>query len=481
MNIVEQIWKKSEKIQILKNELIRTIDLNQPLSFFELVYLMHLAYRNTLFFLEMLSREGKVVCTEQGICLAHSPNLKRQHKHKEIMTQKILPWSTEVRQLERNLEQIARKQPSPILLFGHRGITIESTLNRINYMLYRDDVVDKEIAFIGDNDLCSIALGLLGKSRRLCVFDIDEKLIDFLRAVCKEYSLKIEFVNYDCHNPTPVEFQNSFDVFWSDPYPTADASFEYLFWQRGLSLLRLGAGKIGYTLSMPSHKNRSHFHASQRLLTDLGLIITDVIPRMNSYKLILGELSEQEEIWLRCYAADKDVKLGIAHTKSLIRFETSNHNMNYGPDFKELKKGRDDDLSNWILNQIDNYLLLHIGVEEQLNLTLKSVTSNKRWTEAISSVGQINPPVCTLKLDLVSIFHEITGSQYSNKELSQCLDNCSEKLMQRAFANNYVLTEEEINICRLLSKGICDIPGNVDKNLFYDIYALARHFESYYR
>jgi hypothetical protein len=298
-------------------------------------------------------------------------------------------------------------------------------------MLYHDDVVDKEMAFIGDNDLCSIALGLIGTPKRLSVFEIDEQLIEFLNAVIKKYKLKVEVYNYDCYDPVPSQFQKSFDIFWSDPYPTTDASFEFLFWSRGLFLLRPGAGQVGYTLSAPSHKRRSHTLSSQRLLINMGLVITDIIPRYNCYEVLPGELTPQEDVWLQTWVSNNKVNKAIAHTKSLIRFETTDGQIAHLDDSAILKNMKEN-LGNWIHNQCDNYLLLQMGVKDQIALAEKSLTSNTLWQEAFSAIPRVSPLPNTLKLDIKPFYHEITNRQITNDRFIHITNTSPELIMEQA-------------------------------------------------
>jgi len=474
MTIVEQIWHQSHELQLIKNKLLELISVNQPICFFTLVKYANLSYRNTLFFVELLGREGiieteknRIILSEDNYVLSPSLHYFGRYKGEDI------PWMSEVKDIAATFEQIVKMRPDPILLFGQRGISYESTLNRINYMLLRGDLYQKRIAFLGDNDLCSIAAAFLGKTKSLTVFDIDEQIIKFINNISNSYNLKIETVNYDCHDQIPEKYQNKFDIFWCDVFPTSNASFEMLFWQRGLSLIKEEGGGIGYTLSFPSHKRTSHFYQSQILTGELGFVITDIIPFFNNYVAIKGELTHQEELWLKRWSNSDKI---IAHTKSLIRFEAIDRKKNV-PDFYP-----EENLTEWVDSQCDNYLLLKMGVSNQINLALKSLKSNMRWQNVLQKLTNSYPPAGTLKINIHTFYRMITGITLTNRGYLELAKNEPSQIIEHFLQAGFIINNDEINSIALLCTGIPEDSPQIEQDgIIYDLYSLIRHFESYYR
>ncbi|MFH1812093.1 MAG: bis-aminopropyl spermidine synthase family protein [Pseudomonadota bacterium] len=93
-----------------------------------------------------------------------------------------------------------------------------------------------EVLCIGDDDLLSVPLALLG--HRVTVYDIDEAvLIPFLRGLAREWKLDIQVEKVDLTQPQPRR-KPRFDAVVSDPMSTREC-FD-LFLSRGLALLKTG-------------------------------------------------------------------------------------------------------------------------------------------------------------------------------------------------------------------------------------------------
>jgi N4-bis(aminopropyl)spermidine synthase len=124
------------------------------------------------------------------------------------------------------------------------AMTPESLFRRIAQMIQQGDVANKEIVVLGDDDLASIALALTELPDRVTVFELDERICDYITAAAEGAGLKIRVLEQDLATYMPREFLGTFDTFLCDP-PETEAGL-LLFVQKGLSLLKPGAGRAGY-------------------------------------------------------------------------------------------------------------------------------------------------------------------------------------------------------------------------------------------
>ena len=139
--------------------------------------------------------------------------------------------------------KIQKERPPPIQQYDQGYVTPETTLARVAYMYHKGDLKGREIIFLGDDDLVSIAVGLTHMARRIAVIDIDERLTDFIAKKSKEYGLNIEILTTDRRKPLPEELSQKFDVFQTDPLETV-AGFR-VFVGRGIATLK-GPRCAGY-------------------------------------------------------------------------------------------------------------------------------------------------------------------------------------------------------------------------------------------
>jgi len=229
---------------------------------------------------------------------------------------KIVAINGKWKKIKEIMDSIYKRKPLPTFLFDQRPVNSETTVRRVEYLLQRGDLVDKEIAIIGDDDLTSITIGLSGQAKKITVFDIDERLINFIKEISKEYSLPIEAYLQNLTNDFPEQFENKYDVFLTDPTPN-EPCFE-LFISVGLRLLKRGAKNIGYVSFFPSHQEIDI--SFQKILTKYGLIITDMIPRFTEYDFIEFTYNEEDKKKLSLF---DDGRIRLSFYENLTRFETT--------------------------------------------------------------------------------------------------------------------------------------------------------------
>jgi len=196
--------------------------------------------------------------------------------------------------IKRRFLTIVRNRPKPTFLFDQRPVTPTTTLLRVSYLIERGDAYDTRIVFLGDDDLTSVALALTTKHAKITVLDIDPRLIKFIRKTSKRFGLKIATKLWDLRKPVPKIWRDYFDVFFADPTPSIAAFKTFL--NRAIELCNKRTGR-GYVCYFPSHSPKEI--KFQKLLTEMGFIITDMLPGFTEYAQILDVFSPQELNFLK--------------------------------------------------------------------------------------------------------------------------------------------------------------------------------------
>lgn len=197
------------------------------------------------------------------------------------------------------LKSVFDSRPEVNVQLDQSHATLETSLRRAILCLRYNVVFNKQILFLGDDDLVSIALSLILKKLYLrnhqtktvfTVIEIDERLLQYVDSVAESYQLPIEVHKVDLREPLANELLDSFDCFFTDPPYTIPGV--KLFLSRGISALRPEA-KLPIFFSF-GHKPPNFSLEMQRILTDMGLIIAEVIPDFNTYEgaEILGNKSQ---------------------------------------------------------------------------------------------------------------------------------------------------------------------------------------------
>jgi hypothetical protein len=272
---------------------------------------------------------------EEGLISVEKGKLRLTKKGKETLNKnaskfiaemckccngKIVVAEGEFREIAKTFKRISKQHP-PILAEFYQGrVRPEDTIARVALMHRYNDVVDKEIVLIGDDDLLSIALALTHLPKRIVVFDIDKRLGEFINSVNKKYKLNIEFVEYDVATPLPKNFVKKFDVFSTEPLET-ESGFK-AFFARGASCLRTGgAGYIGLTALEVSFKRWARF---EKLFIDHGFVITDIIRDFSwYYDSEREEEREQYQSFAKALKFDVGKNPGVCWYRStLFRIES---------------------------------------------------------------------------------------------------------------------------------------------------------------
>ncbi|MGD2201086.1 MAG: bis-aminopropyl spermidine synthase family protein [Candidatus Bathyarchaeota archaeon] len=223
----------------------------------------------------LVARKGGAVLTTGGEALAEALGMTG-----ETGPARILSISEKHRPILERLRELSALRPVPRPQLDQAYATPETALRRALYMLENGSLAGRDVLFLGDDDLTSVAAGLLGVVGRRTVVDIDERLLGAIREVSEVEGLGIECVHHDLRGSLPEELVGCFDTFLTDPPYTLPGL--RLFLSRGVQALRgrkVSRAYLAYPDKPPLEMLEAH-----AAIVGMGLYIDELIPRFNRYE-----------------------------------------------------------------------------------------------------------------------------------------------------------------------------------------------------
>ncbi len=157
--------------------------------------------------------------------------------------------------------------------------TLETTLARAELLIASGEV-QRGLCFLGDDDLTSLAIHLMGVERRTTVIDVDAELISFFEAQAQKGGWEHQGLMHDLREPVPTKLRGRFGCVFTDP-PYAPAGFA-LFISRAIDLLKPD-GRL-YVCFGSSRRSSERGLEKQRILADAGILLEEVLPDFNTYE-----------------------------------------------------------------------------------------------------------------------------------------------------------------------------------------------------
>ncbi|ADC70177.1 protein of unknown function DUF43 [Methanocaldococcus sp. FS406-22] len=172
----------------------------------------------------------------------------------------------------------AKKRPLVDTTIDQSFATPETSTYRAALMYERGDLEGKRILFVGDDDLTSLPTALTNMAEEIVVVDIDERILKLIEKFSQKENVKIKTIKHDLRNPLPKDLKERFDVVSTDPPYTVNGL--KLFLSRGIEAL----GKEGIAYLSYSHKPIDEWLSIQKAITDMGFVISELIPNFNYYE-----------------------------------------------------------------------------------------------------------------------------------------------------------------------------------------------------
>lgn len=194
----------------------------------------------------------------------------------------------EINEVKEALNEIFINRPQADVTIDQSKCTVDTAIKRAVLCLRNSALIGKRILCIGDDDLVSIALGFLLKKlfsdiryskTKICVMDIDNRILDYISSIAKKEELPINCEYVDLRSPLSESFKGQFDCFFTDPPYTLQGM--NLFLSRGLEALKNESG-LNIFLSY-AHKSPEFELNMQKYFVDMGLMVSEILTAFNNY------------------------------------------------------------------------------------------------------------------------------------------------------------------------------------------------------
>jgi len=186
---------------------------------------------------KLLSRKGGIVLTEHGLSLLESIGVREtQIPH----LQSGYPFPNWLNPVVEKLEILLSSRPSPDFSLDQSHANTATIAMRAAYLYEYDGIEGKDLLFLGDDDLTSLAIVIFAKEFGLqlgsvVVLDVDKRILEFVEENCDAIGYDIQTHCLDLKDGIPEQLKNSFDAFVTDPpYTVTGLS---LFVGRGIERL----------------------------------------------------------------------------------------------------------------------------------------------------------------------------------------------------------------------------------------------------
>ena len=215
---------------------------------------------------------------------------------------------------------IASERPEADVTLDQSHATPETAIRRAAYLFEHDAIEGRSIIFLGDDDLTSIAVGLLSehlgvRPERLVVCDVDDRLTRFIEQTAGD-TVPVEVVHHNLRNPLDKNLVGAFDAFFTDP-PYTIPGLD-LFCKRGVAALGQEVGKMGFASF--GHKGPQDTVGIGATLSGRQLAVIEIIPDFNRYdgaQLLAGSSQMIRVVSAGSSTVSGDVYSGPLYTRDM--------------------------------------------------------------------------------------------------------------------------------------------------------------------
>jgi len=273
---IEEITKKLELRQIVVAKFLYLISRPSKYSSKELIRKLGLPqthlYRLIHEFTDIIEKNSKYIFIKKSMV-----NEIREMSNKIKFDEKTY----DLKRIREVLKKYQKFRPKPNRDLDQFNATIKTTVKRVMKLLNNGDLNDKKVAFLGDDDLVSVAAALTHKCNKITVFEIDKRLNEFINKISKENDLEIEIIEQDLSQPIDKKWLDEYDVVFTDPPYTKEGI--NLFLNQAIKLIKKNfLGRI-YLCYGNSDRAREREVEIQKLILDHNLIIKTKLPQFNKY------------------------------------------------------------------------------------------------------------------------------------------------------------------------------------------------------
>ncbi|WP_339161161.1 bis-aminopropyl spermidine synthase family protein [Siminovitchia sp. FSL H7-0308] len=263
---------------ISTKELSRSLQIPVPIT---------VAIRNELVKAGALTSQRGTRCTFHGKRFVET-ELGYTSFHRELWNKISSSPSFPTDLFVKKYRHIYDSRPQINAVIDQSKCTPETSFKRAIHAIRSHSVIGKKVLCVGDDDLVSVSLALILKKllpnrnihTNIQVIDIDNKMLEHIENISRQYNLEIDCLQWDVRNPLPKEWADQFDcVFTDPPYTSSGLS---LFLSRGIEALK---NQIGLKIYLSyAHKHPNFMLRIQEEITKLGLSATEIMPNFNEYE-----------------------------------------------------------------------------------------------------------------------------------------------------------------------------------------------------
>jgi hypothetical protein len=278
------VMRGKERIRV---QILRML-LEGEKTFYDIVHRQDSCLPETFALLSEMEKEGligidsgKIKLTAEGMAFCKENNIKELGNVLcEACEATGIVIRDEFKKILEEYKKIAMNRPKAVEKYDQGFISLEGVVKRVAFMYERGELSNAEIFVGGDDDLLSIVLALTGLPKRVVAVDIDERLINIINKTAKERGLPLEAFTHDLRYEFSDDIKKKFDVFVTDPVETVPGI--RLFLSRCVSTLK-GIGCSGYFGLTTVESSRKKWYEIERILLDMGFVITDIKRKFNVY------------------------------------------------------------------------------------------------------------------------------------------------------------------------------------------------------
>jgi hypothetical protein len=196
-----------------------------------------------------------------------------------------------IREILKLFERLAEGRPRPKKDHWQGFMSARSTVRRAAFIHSRCDDAQARAFLLGDDDLLSLAIALMGAAKQIIAADIDPDIVRFINEAARSGGLPVRAIKLDANLPLPDKYRGRFDLFITEP-PETLAGLR-LFLARGFESLK-GEGSVAYFGLTHIEASLRKWQQIERFILDSNFAITDILRDFSIY-------SERENNWSDFY------------------------------------------------------------------------------------------------------------------------------------------------------------------------------------
>ena len=183
--------------------------------------------------------------------------------------------------LVKNIDVVTSLRETPDRSLDQFYATSTTTFRRAKLMAKMGDIHERSLAFLGDDDLTSIACALTHQATSITVFEIDDRLINLIKQISEKLNLDITVVKQDLLKPIDQKYKKSFDTVFTDPPYTPNGIS--LFVNQAVELLKPEYTSRLYLCYGNSDRAREREVVIQKTISDFGFLVHKKYFQFNHY------------------------------------------------------------------------------------------------------------------------------------------------------------------------------------------------------